>query len=383
MRVLLVHPGARWATADVESGLRYGLEQQGVEVIRYRLDTRLTRARSWLQASWRAQQRQGQETPRPTAADVGLQAGEGVVCEALRHQVDAVLVVCAALLHPDVLVLLKRAGLRVFVLFTETPYDIAQELKVAALVDGGWTHERTALPAFRAVNPQINYLPHAWHPDVHFAGSELSDVPAHDVVFVGSGFPERITWFNSIDWTGIDLGLYGTWKGLGLKPDVEACVRGEQIDNATAAALYRKAKIGLNLYRRTRGFNAESLNPRAYELAACGCFQLNEWRKEGADKFGSVYPCFVSVETAGQAIRHCLGQDGMRRAVAARMKHVLRDDSWDQRARQVLRDYFQWMRRPAAFDVVVTTRSDAQWFDYDATARRTPIAQPVWLQGLA
>src|SRR6185436_10611187 len=107
------------------------------------------------------------------------------------------------------------------------------------------------------VNPHVGYLRHGWHPGRHFVGvgDQHPDVPSHDVVFVGSGFPERVQFFNAIDWSGIDLGLYGSWKGLGLTKAIEATLpRSGPVDNRTTAALYSKAKVGINLYRTSKGF---------------------------------------------------------------------------------------------------------------------------------
>jgi hypothetical protein len=248
MRVLAVHPGASWSTSDVFDGLSHGLKQHGVTVVPYRLDDRIGYAVKWLHIMRRQKNKerkaQGlQPYPKPTQADVLYHAGVGAIEMAHRHKVDAVLVVSAMFLHPDVVILLKSTGKKVVVLFTETPYDIDQELKMAALVDGCWTHERSCLPDFKAVNKNSGYLPHGWHPERHFRGAVPDDVPSHDVVFVGSGFPERIEWFNAIDWTGIDLGLYGSWEGLGLKPELAACIHSTEIGNDHAVKLYRRAKI--------------------------------------------------------------------------------------------------------------------------------------------
>lgn len=359
MTVLVVAPGARWATADVDAGLRYGLEAQGARVIRYRLDERLARAKSWLYASWRRQKATGL-TP-PTTEEALLQAGLGVLEQALRHQVDAVLVVSAILLHPDVIVLLKRAGLRVFTVFTESPYDHAHERRIAGLVDGCWTHERTSVASLREVNPRCDYLPHAWHPERHFVSAKsVGTLPAHDVVFVGSGFPERVKFFNSIDWTGIDLGLYGTWAGLGLTPKLEKCIRGAQVDNATAASLYRRAKVGLNLYRRTV-VSAESLNPRAYELAACGSFSISEYRRESLEKFGALVPTFTSPQDAEALIRYWLRSRDEREGMAQALPGVVAYDSWTIRAAKVLGDMDEAPARTV--NAEMTTRSDEALYD--------------------
>lgn len=353
MTVLLVHPGAAYSTADVEAGLRYGLEAAGVTVIQYRLDERIGRSRSWLYAAWRIVKKRQPACERPTDADVFYQAGIGVLEKALRHQVDAVLVVSAMFLHPDVMILLRRAGVRVTVLFTESPYDHPKELAVARLVDGCWTNERSVVEAFRQVNPASGYLAHAYHPDRHRPGSQPGDaaVPAHDVVFVGSAFQERIAWLDAIDWTGIDLGLYGNWTPLPARHRLRAFVqstmrRDGPIPNTLTAALYRRARVGLNLYRTSMGSgkhapaiaHAESLNPRAYELAACGAFHLSTYRAEVPEIFGALVPTFTTPAEASDLIRAWLADPAARLRVQAQLPATVVESSWSQRALQVIGD---------------------------------------------
>lgn len=344
VRILLVHPGASWSTADVYDGLSYGLQAHGATVIPYRLDTRIELSHRMLHGHWRRKAKRDPALPKPNRADVAYHAGADALAMALRDQVDVVLVVSAMLLHPDVLTLMKRAGLRVTVLFTESPYDHEHEMTVAGMVDGCWTNERTMLPAFRSVTPFAGYLPHAWHPLKHFPGERSSDseVPAHDVVFVGSGFPERIEFFNRVDWTGIDLALYGTWKKLGLSKSLEACVRGAAITNEAAAALYRRAKVGLNLYRnrdsRRRPVTGESLSPRAYELAACGVFHLSAHRPEVDEVFGPLVPTFETPAEASALIRQWVPDAAGRAAIAAELPATVAEASWVERAATVLGD---------------------------------------------
>jgi spore maturation protein CgeB len=387
VKVLVVAPGARWSTADVDAGLRYGLQAHGVGVIRYRLDSRLTAAKSWLHASWRRRKADG--IAKPTTGQALLQAGLGVLEQALRHAVDAVVVVSAIHLHPDVIVLLRRAGLRVFAVFTESPYDHAHERRIAGLVDGCWTHERACLASFQSANPHCWYLPHGWHPERHFVSARaVGDLPAHDVVFVGSGFPERVTFFNAIDWTGIDLGLYGVWDGLGLKPEVAACVRGGPVDNATASSLYRRAKVGLNLYRRSPGYAAVSLNPRAYELAACGVFSVSQHRRESAEVFGALVPTFTSPEDAAALLRYWVRSDAERAGIAKALPSAVAGASWATRAGQMLRDMASVPAR--ACTAAMETPSDAALYDTaeDVTPKRTSIPASAfqglhWHQGAA
>lgn len=358
MKLLMVHPGASSSTCDVADGLSYGLTQHGVELVRYRLDQRIDRSHRWLNYNWRRTKKKQPDLQRPTTADVFYQAGIGALEMALRHQVDCVLVVSAMFLHPDVIIMMKRAGLRVVVLFTESPYDQDKELSIARLVDGCWTSERTSVDAFTAVNPRSGYVPHGWHPERHLAGPQPSDdtVPAHDVVFVGTGFHERIAWLASIDWTGIDLGLYGNWQHLGSRHPLRRFVQDGVIDNAATAALYRRAKVGLNLYRTSMGWgkhapavtHAESLNPRAYELARCGAFTLSTARAEVADVFGDLVPTFADAFQASALIRRWLADPEGRARCQQHLPGCVAHASWVERAMRVLGDLQTLLQSRAA-----------------------------------
>lgn len=350
LRILVCHPGASWATAEVFWGLMHGLKYHDVEAFAYRLDQRIPAAKSSLFWEWRVKKKSQPDLPPPNGADISYASGIGALEMALRKEVDVVLIVSAMLFHPDVIVRLKQAGKTVVVLFTESPYDHEHEAKVATLIDGGWTNERTVLKAFRAINPHFGYLRHGFDPLVHRTDTPIDDsVPAHDVVFVGTGFRERYRWFNSIDWTGINLGLYGGWDTRLLNKQVRACVREGVIDNEKAALLYRRAKIGLNLYRTSQGWgpnapaiaHAESVNPRAYELAACGAFFVSDYRLESAEVFGDLVPMFRSPIEAAGLIRLWLADDAGRRRIAAALPAHVAEASWIHRTKTVLGDLQQ------------------------------------------
>jgi hypothetical protein len=347
LRVLVAHPGADWSTSDVYDGLTHGLRHHGVEVIPFRLDNRLEWSHDWLNIIRRKKNRDlkaiGAELlERPTHIDIVRHASLGLVDMAWRHRPDAVIVVSAMFLHPDALHQVKEMGQKLLVLFTESPYDIEKEIPIAAMADGCWTNERTSVAEFRKVNPRSGYLPHGWHPEKHRPSGPVPDVPAHDVVFVGSGFQERIDWFNAIDWTGIDLGLYGTWKGFGLSKALQACIRDGNVSNTHAAALYRNAKIGINLYRNRnharRPVTGESLSPRAYELARCGAFHISDYRPEVAEVFGDRVPTFTMPQQAAALIRRWLPDDAGRAAISADLPACVAESSWLERASRVIGD---------------------------------------------
>lgn len=359
MKILAIQPGASYSTHDVYTGIVDALGGLGHEVYPYRLDGRIAMAGAYLRYVTNRVKRRGGAAVY-TSADVVYKASADAVERALRLQPDWVLVVSGMYFHPDVFILLRRAGLRVAVLLTESPYDTEKELRILPYVECAWTNERTCVPRMRQVNPNVFYLPHAYDPAKHYPGERPEDatLPAHDVVFVGTYFQERIELLSAVDWTGIDLGLYGDHTQLGSRSKLRRYVAGGITDNATTAGLYRRAKIGLNLHRTSIGFgrtapriaHAESLNPRAYELAASGCFQVSDYREEVEELFWqdtiATVPTFRDAEVLEALIRQYLADPPERAWLAEEARAAVQGHTFAARARQLVAD-LERVSRPA------------------------------------
>ncbi len=343
MKILLVHPGASVATQDVFGGLAEGLEAHGVELLLYSLDSRITRAGAWLQNLWR--KRADKTLAKPTPADVLYLAGQGVLERALTYDVDWVIIVSGMYLLRHWVQLLHKAHIPTGIVFTESPYDDGPQLAMAGDVDVCWTNERTSTRTLRSLNPHTFYLPHAWSAARVTPPGPEPDVPAHDVVFVGTLFQERVEALSAVDWTGIDFGLYGVHDLLGSRHKLRRYIRGHETTSAQTAALYRRATIGLNLYRTSKGFGkttqrvtgAESLNPRAYELAATGCFSISDYRAEVPAVFGDSVPTFRSPEAITDLLRHWLADEQGRRHCVQRALAAVQQETWTHRAARILR----------------------------------------------
>ncbi len=347
MKMLVVHPGATTSTHDVFVGLATALTAQGHVLYDYALDARIAKNGEYLHWLWQRKRRAAKKggAPEPTkhsSADILYAAGEELVARALRVVPDVVLVVSGMYLHPDVLVLLRRAGVPVAVLFTESPYDDERQERLLPYVNVAWTNERSS------VRSGLRYLPHAWNPQVHDLAAPLDEqVPAHDVVFVGTGFVERVDLLAAVDWRGIDLGLYGSWDLVGSRSKLRQYIKGEHVENAMAAQLYRRAAIGLNLYRQSKGFGrnaprigegAASLNPRAYELAALGCFTVSDARAEVTEVFGDLVPTFAQPTEVRPLLDRWLADAAGRARVQAQLPAAVAAHTWHARAAQMVTD---------------------------------------------
>lgn len=364
LRILVVHPGASTSVSDVHRGVLEALQARpDVAVAEYELGGRLSYQAEWLRWLYRRAKRRapGADIPHPTPTDVVKRATRDVPSAAWAHRADWVLVITGMYLHPDMLATLRWYGRpRVAVLFTESPYDDGRQLPLVPFCDVCWTQERRSLPAFREWCQAAGYLPVAYNAAVHHVAPADPEVPAHDVVFVGTGFRERIALLSSVDWMGlgIDLGLYGNWEYLPSRHPLRRHVRAKAIPNTQAVELYRRAKVGLNLYRTSTGWGreappiaegaAESLNPRAYELAACGVFSVSDWRPEVSEVFGDLLPTFRDPSDLGPLLMRWLADDVGRAQVQAQLPARVTAHTYVQRVEQMVADLRAATRRQAA-----------------------------------
>ena len=337
MRVYVVHPGANFATSDVYTGLVAGLCACGVEIHEGRIDTIL----NFYDTAVRA----GVATGAMDAAKFtpGLFNKQRLASAHITQSIldvwpDLVLVVSGHNYHTRDVQLLRKVGLKVVLLCTESPYFIDLELILAQIYGTVFTNERACLPRFRAVTPRAWYLPHAWNEQTHRPGAP-DPAKACDAFFVGSWFEERRALLLGDAWDGINL----VWKGHDLSDFPDSIV-----PNDEAAVWYRSAAISLNMHRTTtsngtgqhiRPGEAESLNPRAYEIAACGGFQLmDDSRAERLEIFGDTMPTYKAGDAADltKQIRWWRDKPDYRAEWAHAQHQAILPHTWTARAKQIL-----------------------------------------------
>jgi len=341
----MVDPGAGTSTIDIHNGYADALRRAGHEVKIYSLNRRIDAAGGYLHYAYRRAKRQGADVPKPAPADVLYWAGMFSIEMALRLQPDWLFVVSGMYLLKDTMALLRKAtrsSMKMALLLTESPYDDGSQAQCAPYFDAVFTNERLSIDALRRFNPNTHYLPHAYDPERHRPDLPLEgDWPSHDVVFVGSGYPERIELLSAVDWSGIDLGLYGSWTLVGARSKLRPFIHSDLLHNRETVQLYRRAKIGLNLHRTRVGFGrhaptiaegaAESLNARAYELAACGVFQISDQRAELGDVFAGVMPSFSDAAELERLVRQSLGSEEARLLLARSARRRVAPHSYNAR----------------------------------------------------
>ena len=134
-----------------------------------------------------------------------------------------------------------------------------------------------------AGQPNSIYLPLAADPTVH-RPLELSPVERRrygsELSFVGAGYPNRRLAFRQL--AGRDLRIWGNdWDGEAvLAPFLQR--GGERIETDEVVKIFNATTINLNLHSSVRPGvlvgDGDFVNPRTFELVACGAFQLVDRR---------------------------------------------------------------------------------------------------------
>ncbi len=189
----------------------------------------------------------------------------------------------------------------------------------------------------------IIYLPLAAHPDFHKPmGLNPGDSRKYggDVSFMGAGYPNRRLAFRKLIHHG--LKIWGSeWEGDHvLEPYLQ--LGGRRVSSEECVKIFNGTKINLNLHS---SINADQLvsggdfiNPRTFELAACGAFQLVDRRKLMDEAFADgELAHFDSLEDLDEKIKYYLANPEERASFAARARErVLSEHTYAVRMQSLI-----------------------------------------------
>jgi hypothetical protein len=347
MRWVVTQPGPSWSVHDVYVGWVEALVAAGEDIHTFNFDDRLAFYDHAVIDTGTTSD-EGQPIFRRALSGDG-QAAElamnGLAAMLFKIRPQVLLVISGFFLPVELLDQARRYGTRVIIIHTEQPYELERELALAAHADLNLINDPTNRARFEAVAPTV-YAPHAFRPTVHYPRPAPGRADA-DLVFVGTGFPSRRWFFEQLAAAGAlaahDVLLAGNWTGvtddsplfkLLASGDPEKCC-----DNEDGAALYRTAKMGLNLYRREHDDGSDaigvSMGPREVEMAACGLFFLRDPRPEG-DLVLPMLPTFDTPGEAAEQIGWWLAHDNAREAVAAQAMMAVQGRTFHNSAARLL-----------------------------------------------
>lgn len=336
MRILACHPGPQFSVHDVYVGWVEALRALGQQVIEFNLAERLTFYDSALLEVGPNLIRKA--LPGDRAAELAI---NGLYATLYKTRPDVLLAISGFFLTPDLLDLVRASGTRVVLVHTESPYEDRRQLVLAPHADLNLVNDPVNIERFAALAP-TRYVPHAYRPAIHHPGPADPDL-ACDFAFVGTAYGTRIGFFEQLDLSGLDVLLAGNWSALDessplrkhVAHDVDDC-----LDNTRTAAVYRSARVGLNLYRREAEtpdlVDGIAMGPREVEMAASGLFFLRDPRMESDEVLGML-PTFATPEDASEQIRYWLDHPVEREKLAAQAVEAVADRTFNNNAAGLLR----------------------------------------------
>ncbi|MDP1569114.1 MAG: glycosyltransferase [Vicinamibacterales bacterium] len=188
------------------------------------------------------------------------------------------------------------------------------------------------------------YLPMACDPAVHQPETLTGEQRARfgsAVSFAGAPYLNRRRLLVSL--ADLDFRIWGDgWNEPALAHLVAG--EGQRFDVRDMVRIFNATAINLNLHSAAHVADLDPdpdfVNPRTFEIAACGAFQLVDRRTPLPDLFApDEMVVFESVPELRRLIDHYLAHPDERQAIADRARtRVLAEHTYEHRVRRILRD---------------------------------------------
>jgi len=336
-KILIAYPGPTHSTFDVATGYDKALRSIGHSVVSFQYHNYI-RFYSESLSNWRGL---GLTTYAGGEQDAYILASERLALHVVDFVPDVVLIISGVELHKRAYDLIARLRVPMILLCTESPYQDAQQIRVATLGHASaiLTNERNSAEALAsATNLPVRYLPHSYDPERHRPGL-VTQGPTSSVFFHGTLWPERAEMLDGL--RDIPGAAISGWDMRGVNEQRD----GDYIDNEELAALYRSAVICVNHHRQMRlkpgdqitAGDAWSLGPRAYEIAACGGFQVcDNTRGELRAVFGGSVPTYDTAAELRALVVRYLADSDERARLTALQGAAMRGCTFDNRAADIV-----------------------------------------------
>ncbi|MGE4193460.1 MAG: glycosyltransferase [Pseudodesulfovibrio sp.] len=270
---------------------------------------------------------------------------QSVLAKVETFEPDLVLAMAQAPLNHQALKRLRRDGVATAMWFVED-HDLFTYWKsfaplydvFAVIQKGQFFEDLAAIGQNNAL-----YLPMAAQPDFH-RPVELTPVERRkfgaEVSFMGAGYPNRRKAFHEL--VSLDFKIWGTeWDGDHvLEPLIQ--LKGARVTPDECVKIFNATRINLNLHSSIQADElvtfGDFVNPRTFELAACGAFQLVDKRTLMDELFADdELASFSSIDELREKIDYFSSRPEERQKYAERARaRVLKDHTYACRMNELL-----------------------------------------------
>jgi len=305
--------------------------------------------------------------------DVYNSACKSLIVNVLQTMPDLIIYITGQYIPQWVPAMIRdRLHIKQAVWFTESPYQVALEARMAPLFDYVFTCDKACERIYRGFNPNTWYLPTAYDSLYEW---EVTDelkrweriIYTPDLFFVGSEVPGRLDFLRELvshlKGQRLRFRMFGVFPSIeeGKCPELEPFYTPRVLTKFDVIKYYRWAKIVLNHFRinesksfyrdaktgqvvrdpegkvMVRTIEPYSLSPRVYEALAAGGFLLTQKRTEIGDLFvpGQDLVTYDDAADCARMVREWLPKENERREIADSGRHKVEQghDYLDRAAR--------------------------------------------------
>ncbi len=269
---------------------------------------------------------------------------------------DFLLVLNGMKLPPDQVDRIRQKGIRTAVWVTDDPYYTDLSRVFAPHYDYVFTLETGCVPFYQQLGCRnVHYLPLAVDRKMYYPQA-VDRSRRLDICFIGSAYWYRVAFFDQIAeyLARKNVFISGLWwnrleKFNLLRDKIRV---GMWYTPAQTNLYYNSAKIVINLHRspddesyneNEKGIQAFSPNPRTFEVAGSGAFQLTDFRKDLGNYLtpGQEIVTYHSPADLIAKIEYYLHHEDERRAIALRaLKRTMQQHTYHNRVGQLLQITF-------------------------------------------
>ncbi|TYP69850.1 CgeB family protein [Paenibacillus methanolicus] len=252
--------------------------------------------------------------------------------------------------HLEQIDAVRALGIKTAIWFADDPYVTEDTIRIAPRYDAVLTHELSTIPVYRSYGcANVHYMPLA----VNIGRFKPQPVEAQyrsDVCFIGQAFWNRVEMFDAIARELASKRVFiagGMWERLPNYKLLQPMIRHGWLPVEESVKYYNGAKIVINMHRATASgvdnrnslnLPGLSINPRTYEIAACGTLQLTDVRQDLSDHYrpGWEVETYANVQELAAKLNHYLIHEEERRTIALRgLRRTLQQHSFETRLEQV------------------------------------------------
>ncbi|WP_442950094.1 CgeB family protein [Paenibacillus sp. HW567] len=238
--------------------------------------------------------------------------------------------------HLEQIAEIRKLGIPTAIWFVDDPYFTKDTSVICHHYDHVFTHELGCVDFYRSLGVNsVHYLPLCVNPQM-FYPRRTGPQYQYDVVFIGNAFRNRTELFDELApfLHGKKVLIAGGfWERLTAFEELSPYIKDGFIPPEETANYYSGAKLVINIHRPWEGgqdnrnsyqLPSRSINPRTYEISACGTLQLTDVRDDLGSHYrpGKDLDIFSNPEELKLKIDYYLKHEKERRKLALQGLHT-------------------------------------------------------------